>query len=64
MHVRQRLTKQYALLIFCSAWINGAAIGLHDSVHKKLQRQKDKPLAKKLSTHHLFRHMMEQVASS
>jgi hypothetical protein len=56
--------KQFVLRIFCSAWINGVAIGLHDSAHKKLQRHRDKSLAKKLSTHHSFRHTMEQVASS
>jgi hypothetical protein len=56
--------KQFALQIYCSVWINGAEIGLHDSVHKKRQRQKDKSLAKKSSTHHLFQHTMELVASS
>jgi len=33
-------------------------------VRKKRQRQKDKSLAKKSSTHHLFQHTMELVASS
>jgi hypothetical protein len=56
--------KLFALQIYCSEWINGAQIGLHVFVRKKLQRLKDKSLAKKSSTHHLFQHTMEQVASS
>jgi hypothetical protein len=64
MHEHQRLMKQFVLLIFYWVWINGVPIGLRDSAHKKLQRHRDKPLAKKLSTHHSFQHTMEQVASS
>jgi hypothetical protein len=64
MLVRQQLTKLFALQIYCSVWTNGVEIGFHAFVHKKLQRLKDKSLVKKSSTHHLFQHTMEQVASS